>query len=229
MPRYFYMDWTYMLLIVLGLLAMLAQFNVKSTFAKYRRVQAQSGMTGAEAARQMLDKAGLYDVRVMSIGGMLSDHYNPSDRTVCLSRDVHDGRSIASISVACHECGHAIQHSKNYAPLALRTMFFPTANIGSSLGIPLFIAGLFFNLGFLTTLGIVLFSFAVAFQVITLPVEFDASRRALVQMNQHGFLSDAEQKPARKVLGAAALTYVAATAVAIANLIRLIVMSRRRD
>lgn len=227
--RYYYFDWSYLLLIVLGFLAMLAQVNVKSTFSRYKKVASLSGLTGAEAARRMLDRAGLFDVRIMMIGGNLSDHYNPAERCVCLSKDVHEGRSVASISVACHECGHAIQHSENYAPLALRTTFFPAANLGSSFGIPLFIAGLIFNLGFLSTLGIVFFSAAVAFQVITLPVEFDASRRALVQMNQFGLIADTEHKSARKVLTAAALTYVAATAVAIVNLIRLILISGRRD
>lgn len=229
MPSYYYFDWSYLLLIVLGVLAMLAQLNVKNTFSKYKKVASLSGLTGAEAARTMLDRAGLFDVNVLMIGGSLSDHYNPKDRTVCLSKDVHDGRSVASISVACHECGHAIQHSERYAPLALRTTFFPAANIGSSLGIPIFIAGLIFNLGILSTLGIVFFSAAVAFQVITLPVEFDASRRALIQMDRYGLIADTERGAARKVLGAAALTYVAATAIAIVNLIRLILISSRRD
>lgn len=226
---YYYFDWSYILLMVVGLLAIAAQVNVKATFSRYRRVESLSGLTGAEAARKMLDQARLFHVNVMMIGGELSDHYDPSTRTVCLSKDVHDGRSVASISVACHECGHAIQHSENYAPLAFRTMFFPSANLGSSFGIPLFIAGMIFNLGFLSTVGIVFFAAAVIFQVITLPVEFNASRRALIQMNQYGLIADTEQSSARRVLGAAAMTYVAATAVAVLNLLRLILISRRRD
>lgn len=226
---YYYFDWSYILLMVVGLLAIAAQVNVKATFSRYRRVESLSGLTGAEAARKMLDQARLFHVNVMMIGGELSDHYDPSTRTVCLSKDVHDGRSVASISVACHECGHAIQHSENYAPLAFRTMFFPAANLGSSFGIPLFIAGMIFNLGFFSTVGIVFFAAAVIFQVITLPVEFNASRRALIQMNQYGLIADTEQSSARRVLGAAAMTYVAATAVAVLNLLRLILISRRRD
>lgn len=226
---YYYFDWTYLVLIVFGLLAMVAQFNVTSTFRRYRKVASQSGLTGSEAARRMLDLAGLQDVTVMRVAGTLSDHYNPKDKSVCLSADVHDGRSVASIAVACHECGHAIQHSENYAPLNLRSMFFPVASIGSMAGVPLFIAGLFFNIGILIHVGIIVFSAAVLFQLITLPVEFNASSRALAQMNQYGLIADTEQKAAKKVLGAAALTYVAAAAVAIVNLLRLIVIANRRD
>lgn len=230
MPGYYgYFDWSYALLIVMGVLALLAQLNVQNTFSKYKKISSRSGLTGAQAARRMLDAAGLHDVRIVPIGGTLSDHYNPATRSIGLSRDVHDGTSVASVSVACHECGHAIQHSENYAPLSFRTAIFPVAGFGSSAGIPLFIAGLIFNLGFLSTIGIVFFSAAVIFQIVTLPVEFDASRRALVHMNRLGLLEDAEQRSARKVLGAAAMTYVAAAAVAIVNLLRLILMSRRRD
>ncbi len=227
--NYYYMDWSYIVLIVFGLLAMAAQLNVKGTFSKYSKLNSGTGYTGAQAARLMLDRAGLYSVQVLQVAGSLSDHYNPSNQTVNLSGEVYNGTSVAAIAVACHECGHAIQHGEGYAPLNLRSMFFPVASIGSQAGVPLFIAGLIFNLGFLTTFGIIFFSASVLFQVVTLPVEFNASARALERMTEYGLVTEGNMHGAKKVLSAAALTYVAAAAVAIANLIRLILISRRRN
>lgn len=225
----YYYDESYLLLLVFGLLAMLAQYNVKGTFRKYRAMPSRSGLTGAQAARKMLDLAGLSDVEIVSIEGTLSDHYNPMHRRVCLSQDVYSGTSVASVSVACHECGHAIQHSERYLPLSLRSLFFPLASLGSQAGVPLFIAGLIFNMGILLHIGIAVFSAAVLFQLVTLPVEFNASRRALVHMERYGLIADEEHTAAKKVLGAAALTYVAAAAVAVVNLLRLISIASRRD
>lgn len=226
---YYYFDGSYVVLLIFGLLAILAQFNVKGTFNKYKKVNSGTGRTGAEAARIMLDNAGLYSVQVLQVAGTLSDHYNPKAQTVNLSADVYYGTSVASIAVACHECGHAIQHSEGYAPLNFRSMFFPVATIGSQAGIPLFFAGLLFNFPFLSTFGIIFFSAAVLFQMVTLPVEFNASARALSRMTDYGLVTGENMRGARKVLTAAALTYVAAAAVAIANLIRLILISRRRN
>lgn len=229
MPGYYYFDWTYVLLIVCGVIAMIAQIKVKGTFNKYSKIAASRDMTGAEAARMMLQENDINDVTVMPVGGMLTDHYDPRSKQVCLSEGVYDKKSVAAIAVACHECGHAIQHASGYAPLNFRHALFPVANIGSSAAIPLFLIGLVAQLDFLQTLGIIFFAFAVLFHVVTLPVEFNASARAMAYADESGLAVDREKKGVRRVLTAAAMTYVASTAIAVVNLLRLIVLRNRND
>lgn len=224
-------DPTYFLLIIGALLSLAASTRLRSTFAIYRKVRSASGLTGADAARRILRAAGITDVQVVPIRGNLTDHYDPRTRQVGLSEDVYDKTSLAAVGVAAHECGHAIQHSINYAPLNIRTAIVPLANIGSNLSWPLFLAGLIFSVEPLINIGILLFSLAVLFQVVTLPVEYNASSRALRMLESTGILSPDENKGAKKVLSAAALTYVAAVAASILQLLRLIILSggRRRD
>lgn len=225
-----YFDPYYLIFVVPALIfSLYAQFKVKSTFNKYSRVRNMSGMTGADIARMILERNGLSDVRVESVAGNLTDHYDPRTKVVRLSQSVYGSNSVAAIGVAAHETGHAIQHSVKYAPLVLRSTMVPVANIGSSLGFPLAIAGLVFSWPFLVNLGIVLFALAVGFYLITLPVEFNASSRAIRTIEDTGILNYDEIDPAKKVLSAAAMTYVAAAAVAIGNLLRLILLSRRRN
>lgn len=214
------------------LLAMYAQFKVQSTFAKYLRVPARAGLNGAQVARAILDDAGLHDVRVEFTHGHLSDHYDPRARVVRLSPEVYQGTSVASLGVAAHETGHALQHAQNYFPLTVRSQLFPVASFGSTLAMPLFLIGFFFTpaLGAaFMNLGIWLFAAAVAFQVVTLPVEFDASRRAMKLLVDKGFIGNDEAPRTRAVLNAAALTYVAAAAVAAMQLVRLILLRNARD
>ena len=224
-------DPTYFLLIIGALLSLAASTRLRSTFAIYRKVRSASGLTGADAARRILRAAGITDVQVVPIRGSLTDHYDPRTKQVSLSEDVYDKTSLAAVGVAAHECGHAIQHSVNYAPLNMRTAIVPLANIGSNLSWPLFLAGLIFSVEPLLNIGILLFSLAVLFQVVTLPVEYNASSRALKMLESTGILSPDENKGAKKVLSAAALTYVAAVAASILQLLRLIILSggRRRD
>ena len=219
----YYFDPTYILLVIGMVLSLAASARVKSTFAIYNRVRSESGLTGAEAASRILHMAGITDVSVVPIAGSLTDHYDPRSRQIALSQDVYDKTSVAAIGVAAHECGHAIQDSVNYVPLNFRTAIVPVANIGSMLSWPLFLAGLIFSLRPLLTLGILLFSLAVLFQLVTLPVEFNASSRALKMMGPD------EVKGAKKVLTAAALTYVAALASSILQLLRLIILAGGRD
>ena len=189
-------------------------------------------MTGAEAAQRILNTAGIYDVTIQHVSGNLTDHYNPSNKTLNLSDSVYGSTSVAAVGVAAHECGHAIQHQKNYVPLTLRATIVPVANIGSTLAWPLILIGLLFsrNTGALfIDLGIICFSFAVIFQLVTLPVEFNASRRALRILGEQGILSESELPYTRKVLQAAALTYVASAASAILQLLRLILLFGGRD
>ena len=213
MPYYYYgFDPTYVLVLIGAVICLIASARVKSTFNKYSQYRSMSGMTGAQAAERILNSAGIYDVTVCHISGSLTDHYNPSKKTLNLSDSVYGSNSVAAIGVAAHECGHAIQHQKNYVPLTLRTAIVPVANIGSTLAWPLILIGLFFNRStgaMLINLGILCFSFAVLFQLVTLPVEFNASRRALHILGEQGILSDSELPYTRKVLKAAALTYVA--------------------
>ena len=225
----YYFDPTYFLLIIGMILSMAASARVKSTFSIYSRVRSASGLTGAEAARRILHMAGITDVTVVPISGSLTDHYDPRNKQLALSQDVYDRTSVAAIGVAAHECGHAIQDAQNYVPLNLRSAIVPVANIGSTLSWPLFLAGLILSIRPLLTLGILLFSFAVLFQLVTLPVEFNASARALKMLGSSGMLGTDEVKSAKKVLTAAALTYVAALASAILQLVRLILISRRND
>ena len=228
---YWRFDPTYLLIIIGMLLSLAASAKLKSTFAVYRGRRSASGLTGAEAARRILNAAGITDVQVVPIRGSLTDHYDPRSKTVRLSEDIYGQTSLAAVGVAAHECGHAIQHHINYAPLSIRSALVPVANFGSTLSWPLFFAGLIFSIQPLLTLGIVLFSFAVLFQLVTLPVEFNASSRALHMLESTGILSRDENSGARKVLRAAALTYVAALASSILQLLRLIILAggRRSD
>jgi len=232
-PFYYYMDPTYILVIIGLLLSMGASIKVKSTFARYARVRSMSGMTGAEAAERILHSSGIYDVSVQRVSGQLSDHYDPRTKVLRLSDSVYGEASVAAIGVAAHECGHAIQHDKAYIPLKVRAAFVPVANFGASLSIPLILIGVIFARSqFLINLGIWLFSLAVIFQLITLPVEFNASRRAVARLGETGILYGDEIKATKKVLGAAALTYVAGTAASLLQLLRLILLfggGRDRD
>jgi len=228
MPFLFY-DPTMLLLIPAIILAIWAQSLVKRTFAKYSKVPASSRMSGAEVAQRLLEANGLGSIPIEEVGGQLSDHYDPGTKTLRLSQNVSRSRSVAAISVAAHEVGHAIQHQKGWTAFQLRQSFFPVANIGSKMAFPLFIAGLFFAYEPLMDIGIILFAAAVAFQLITLPVEFDASRRALALLDSRGYLVQKETGQARKVLRAAALTYVATTAVAVLHLLRLLILRGARD
>lgn len=235
MPYIYYgFDPTYWMIIVGVLLSLLASFRVKTTFSKYSKVRSMSGITGAQAAEKILNSQGIYDVRIGRVSGNLTDHYNPSDKTLNLSDSVYSSTSVAAIGVAAHECGHAIQHAKGYAPLNFRTALVPVANFGSSISWILIIIGLFINSRSSMTLiyaGILCFSLAVLFQLVTLPVEFNASSRALAILEQNGTLGSTELGQTKKVLSAAALTYVAAAAASILQLLRLIVLfgGNRRD
>lgn len=224
-------DRTYILLIIGMLLSLAASAKLKSTFAKYRRIRSASGLTGAEVAARILRAAGITDVQIRAIPGSLTDHYDPRTKTVSLSQDIYGQTSLAAVGVAAHECGHAIQHAVHYTPLEMRSAIVPVANLGSSLSWPLFLIGLLAGIRPLTTAGIVLFSLAVLFQLVTLPVELNASSRALRMLEGTGILGVSEVKGARKVLTAAALTYVAALAASILQLLRLLILAggRRND
>lgn len=231
-PMYF--DPTYVLVLIGVVICMIASAKMNSTFNKYSRVRSHSGMTGREAAETILRRAGIYDVRVERISGNLTDHYDPRGKVLRLSDATYGQTSVAAVGVAAHECGHAIQHQVGYAPLQIRGALVPAANFGSTIAWPLILLGLFFNSQMsqvLLNLGILAFSLAVLFQIVTLPVEFNASSRALKMLESTGILSHEENKGAKKVLTAAALTYVAALASSILQLLRLIILSggRRRD
>ena len=230
---FFYYDWTILIVLPAMLFALWAEFKVKSTFQKYAKTRTHSGLTGAQAARRLLDANGLYDVNIAMVERELSDHYNPKDKTLYLSRAVHDSNSASAIGVACHEAGHALQDAHAYAPLKLRMGMVPVCNIGSNLAMPLFLIGLFMSVdigwGFMLA-GIACFSLATFFQLVTLPVEFNASRRAMEGMRDCGLLYDSELDDARRVLSAAAMTYVAALATSLLSLLRLIMIANsRRD
>lgn len=228
MPYYYHFwDPTYLLVILGAVICLLASARVKSTFAKYSRVRSMSGMTGAQAAEQILHRAGIYDVSVQHVQGDLTDHYDPRRKVLKLSDSVYGVSSVAAIGVAAHECGHAIQHQQSYAPLSIRSAIVPVANIGSFAAWPLILIGLLFSRGtgsFLITLGIICFSAAVLFQLVTLPVEFNASGRAVRILSESGILRNEEIAGTKKVLSAAALTYVAGAAAAILQLLRLILL-----
>lgn len=223
----------YLLLIVVGVISVIASAKVNSTYKKYNKVRSMTGMTGAQAADRLLKSAGIYDVGVGRVSGNLTDHYNPATKILNLSDATFASASVAAVAVAAHECGHAIQHNEGYVPLQIRTAIVPAANIGSRAGIPIILLGYFLGQNmFLVQLGIIIFSVAVLFQVVTLPVEFDASRRALKLLESQGILSHEENKMSRKVLSAAAMTYVAAAAASVLQLLRLIAIfggGRRRD
>ncbi len=233
---YYYMDWTYILVLIGALLCIIASGRVNSTYQKYARVRSMCGMTGAEAAQRILNNNGIYDVRVEHIRGNLTDHYDPSAKVLRLSDSVYGSSSIAAIGVAAHECGHAVQHQQEYAPLRIRSSLVPAANLGSKLGLPIIILGVIFggSGSLLAQIGIWVFSLAVLFQLVTLPVEFDASARAKTMLQQYGILGQQEVQGVHKVLSAAALTYVAAAASSILQLLRLILLfggrgGRNRD
>ena len=223
-------DPTFVLLIPAIILAMYAQFKVQATYAQMSEVRSKSGLTGAAAGRKLLDASGLSNVGIEQIAGNLTDNYDPRDKTLHLSEGVYNNDSIAAIGIVAHEVGHAVQDSKAYAPLKLRAGLVPAANVGSQLAIPLFFVGMIFSFPALMDIGIIAFSLAVVFTVITLPVEFNASHRAITMLSGGGYLEQDEVPMAKKVLDAAALTYVAATAMAVLNLLRLLaIRGERRD
>lgn len=229
-----YYDPTYVLVLIGVILSLIASSRVKSTFAKYSQMRNTRGMTGAEAAQRVLQAAGIYDVRIEHVRGDLSDHYDPRSKVLRLSDSVYGQTSVAAVGVAAHECGHAIQHARGYAPLKLRSTLVPIANFGSQIAWPLILIGLLFNGNSSTmfiNLGIIAFLGAVLFQLITLPVEFNASSRAIRMIADTGLMQGQEIVAAKKVLSAAALTYVASAATAILQLLRILILTggRRRD
>ena len=220
---YYYYDPTYMLIIISALISLFAQFLVNSRFSNYSRVRSRSGMTGAQAAERILQSQGIYDVAIQRVSGKLTDHYDPRNKTLNLSDAVYASTSVAAVGVAAHECGHAIQHARGYAPLSFRSALVPVANIGSQLSWLFIILGIFFGGSHtLIMIGILMFSAAVLFQLVTLPVEFNASGRALKLLSETGILQKDEVSDTRKVLSAAALTYVAAATTAVLQLLRLL-------
>ena len=220
-PMYF--DPTYILVLIGVVICLIASAKMNSTFSRYSRVRNHSGMTGRDAAEQILHREGLYDVRIEHISGNLTDHYDPRTRTLRLSDATYNSTSVAALGVAAHECGHAIQHARGYAPLSFRSALVPVANIGSQLSWLFIILGIFFGGSHtLIMIGILMFSAAVLFQLVTLPVEFNASGRALKLLSETGILQKDEVSDTRKVLSAAALTYVAAAATAVLQLLRLL-------
>lgn len=240
MPYYYYgFDWTYVYLVLPCLiLSLWASAHVNSTFRRYSKQHSLRGITGADAAARVLAANGVRGVRIEHISGNLTDHYDPSSNVIRLSDNVYGSTSTAAIGVACHEAGHAVQYAQQYAPIKLRSAIIPVTNFGSRLAMPLILIGLLFSsLGelsnFFIYLGIACFGLSLVFQLVTLPVEFNASRRALAAIEQGGILTDEERSGARKTLTAAALTYVAATAVSLAQLLRLLTLfgnrNRRRD
>ena len=228
----YYFDPTCILVIIGAVLSMAASAKVNSTFNKYSKVRSMTGMTGEDAAKRLLNSQGIYDVTVRPVKGQLTDHYDPRTKTVNLSESVFHSTSVAAIGVAAHECGHAMQDNVGYVPLKLRGAIVPVANIGSQAAFPLIIIGVLIGgMGSpLVNIGLILFSLAVIFQLITLPVELNASRRAITLLDQVGILGGQEVNQTRKVLGAAALTYVAALAASVLQLLRLVILfGGRRD
>ena len=238
MPYYYGFDWTYIVIVLpCILLSMWASSSVNSTFNKYAKVSSIRRLTGAEAAQRVLSANGVRGVRIERVSGNLTDHFDPKTNVIRLSDSVHSSTSVAAIGVACHEAGHAVQYAQNYGPIKLRAAIIPVTNIGSKLAMPLILAGIVLsflgNLSYgLVYLGIACFSLSLVFQLVTLPVEFNASRRAMAAIESSGLLTAEEQRGAQKTLKAAAMTYVAATAVALAQLLRLMMLfggRRRRD
>lgn len=221
-------DPTFILVLPALFFAMYAQFKVRSTFQRYLKERSYSGLTGQQIARQILNDNGLHNVSVERVGGQLTDHYDPRSESVRLSAEVYNGTSVAALGVAAHEVGHAVQHARSYAPLALRTNLFPVANLGSQMAIPLFLMGYLVSFDVLMLVGIWFFIAALGFQLVTLPVEFNASRRALGFLDAGGYLNRAEVPKAKAVLNAAALTYVAAVAVSATQLLRLLFLRGQR-
>lgn len=237
MPYYgygYYFDPTYILVLIGLVISLIASGKVKGTYAKYSKVRSRSGMTGAQAADRILKSAGLYEVRIEHIAGSLTDHYDPRTKVLRLSDSVYGSASVAAIGVAAHECGHAMQHNEEYGPLRFRSALVPVANLGSRISWPLILVGIIFGgLGSpLVQIGILMFTLAVLFQLVTLPVEFNASNRAVKLLDSQGILASDEVSGTRKVLSAAALTYVAAAATSILQLLRLVILfggRNRRD
>ncbi len=229
---YYYFDPTYILVVIGVVICMIASARVNSVFNRYSRMRSHSGMTGKEAAERILRRNGIYDVRVVHIPGNLTDHYDPRNKTLGLSDTVYNSSSVAAVGVAAHECGHAVQHSVGYAPLSIRGALVPVANFGSAISWPLIIIGLLMGgqmSSLLINLGILLFSAAVLFQIVILPVEFNASGRAVRVLESSGMLYPDEVGAVKKVLGAAALTYVASAASMILQLLRLMIIGGRRN
>ncbi len=228
---YFYFDYYYLILVVPALLlAIWAQVQVKTTYRKYSRVPNSRGMTGAYAAQAVLNFYGITDVRIERVSGNLTDHYDPRSKVIRLSDGVYNSSTVAAIGIACHEAGHAAQHAENYAPIKIRNAIIPVCNIGSTIGIPLALIGWIFSFSILIYVGLGLYAAVFIFQVATLPVEFNASRRAIKVIDETQLLRDDEIGGAKKVLAAAAMTYVASMIVALANLLRLLLrFSNRRD
>ena len=233
MPFFYYYDPTYILVLIGAVLSLWASATVKSTYNKYSRVYSYSGLTGAQAAAQILRQAGIYDVRIEHVSGNLTDHYDPKARVLRLSDSVYGSNSVAAIGVAAHECGHAIQDQEDYVPLRFRSAFVPVANLGTQVAFPILLLGVFLGSShFLIQVGLLCFFFGVLFQLITLPVEFNASGRAVRILRETGMMSDDELSKTKKVLSAAAMTYVAAAAASIMSMLRLIILfggNRRRD
>ncbi|MCR5100823.1 MAG: zinc metallopeptidase [Butyrivibrio sp.] len=231
--HYYYMDATYILVLIGALLCMAASAGVKTTYNKYSKVRSMSGMTGAEVAARILNQNCISDVSIANVSGDLTDNFDPRNKTVNLSDAVYGRSSVAAIAVAAHECGHVMQHENGYLPLKIRSAILPAANIGSKAGVPIIILGIILGITPFANLGILIFSLAVLFQFVTLPVEFDASKRALVMLEEYGILAHEEIDGSRKVLRAAALTYVASAASAVLQLLRFVILAngnnRRRD
>lgn len=232
-PMYYRMDPTYVLVLIGVVLTLLASARVKSTFAKYERIRNSAGLTGRDAAERILHGAGIYDVRIERVSGSLTDHYDPRNKVLRLSDSTYHSTSVSAVGVAAHECGHAIQHAVNYAPIRWRGALVPVANLGSNIAWPLIVIGFFItgeSSSLLINLGIMAFSFAVLFHLVTLPVEFNASNRAIQILGGNGMMSGEEVGAVKKVLGAAALTYVASAATAILQLLRILILTAgRRD
>lgn len=225
----FYFDWTMLLVLPGLLLGLWAQFRVKSAFSEYSRVFSRRGACAEDVSRDLLNRSGNSGVTITGVAGSLTDHYDPSSNTLRLSQDVLGNSSIAAIGVAAHECGHAMQQHEGYAPLKLRSAIVPVVNIGSNLYFPIFMAGILFSWQPLVYAGIICFALSLVFSLVTLPVEFDASKRAIAMLRSGGYLSEDELGGAQKVLNAAAMTYVAAAVSSLLQLLRLLLIARRSD
>ena len=233
MPFYYFFDYTIILLIPALLFGLYAQFKVSSTYKKYSQVKNARGYTAAEVERNILDDYGLYDVAIVKIAGNLTDNFNPKTKTVSLSETVYNSQSVAAIGVAAHECGHAVQHAEGYTPIKIRSALVPVTNFGSTFGFIILAIGLLFGNYSIAMIGVLLYSLMAVFQAVTLPVEFNASNRALKTLASHYILEDDELKMSKKVLSAAAMTYVAALVSTLATILRLLLIvgsgTRRRD
>ncbi|MCI1655831.1 MAG: zinc metallopeptidase [Lachnospiraceae bacterium] len=229
----FFWDPTYLLIIIGAVICMIASARVRTTYSKYAQFRSNSGMTGAEAAERILQSQGIYDVAVQHVSGELTDHYDPRNRTLSLSDATYGSNSVAAVGVAAHECGHAVQHARNYVPLRIRGAMVPVVNFGATLSWPLIIIGILMSRNlvghYIINLGIILFSLVVLFQLVTLPVEFNASRRAVRILEEQQILDSEELVYTRRVLKAAAMTYVASAAAAILQLLRILLIAGNRD